>query len=91
MKPQYKWIVIGAFRYALDRRGGIVAEFVKFILDEWENLTEDTQFLIKAELDRCFELEQQAHKLGYSTKWMWSDEDRAEWKKVQSIYKKTGD
>lgn len=70
---------LGAFRYYLGRRSYAVSDFCKLLAQQWTNLPQATQNLIKKELDKEIDRDTTSRKKGHDFHHLGDDCDRAEW------------
>ena len=52
---QDRFLIIGAFRYALGRSTYVTLETAQWLIKHWEQIDENTQVLIRKEIDWALE------------------------------------
>lgn len=79
-------MVIAAFRYCLGRMTYIVGVCADWLVDKWPELPPHSRALIRTELDRAFEQDDEDRATGASFKALGWDCDRREWEKVRALW-----
>ena len=79
-------MVIAAFRYCLGRLTYISGVCADWLVDKWPELPPHSRALIRTELDRAFERDDEARERGDDYKPLGWDCDRAAWEKVRALW-----
>ena len=79
-------MVIAAFRYCCGRQTYIVGACVEWLIDIWPMLSENTQAVIKRDLESEFERDDEARARGESYRPLGADCDRADWERVRKLW-----
>ena len=79
-------MVIAAFRYCLGRLTYISGVCADWLVDKWSELPPHSRALIRTELDRAFERDDEARERGDDYKPLGWDCDRAAWEKVRALW-----
>ena len=79
-------MVISAFRYCLGRMTYISGVCTDWLVDKWPELPPRSRALIRTELDRAFEQDDEDRATGASFKALGWDCDRREWEKVRALW-----
>jgi hypothetical protein len=81
---------LGSLRYYIGRRTAGVSDFTSLLIQEWGNLPTETQDLIKRDLEREFDKDDQDRELFPqigSKIWRLGDDcDRSQWEKVRKLW-----
>lgn len=81
-------LVFWSFRYFLGRRSYAVSDFANRLSITFHLLDSKTQKLIKIELDKAFEEDDEARALKMDYRILGDDCDREAWLKVKRAYEK---
>ena len=79
-------MVLAAFRYCLGRMTYISGVCADWLADKWPELPPHSRALIRTELDRAFERDDEDRATGASLKALGWDCDRKEWEKVRALW-----
>ena len=79
-------MAIAAFRYCLGRMTYISGVCADWLVDKWPELPPHSRALIRTELDRAFERDDEDRATGASLKALGWDCDRKEWEKVRALW-----
>ena len=79
-------MVLAAFRYCLGRMTYISGVCADWLVDKWPELPPRSRALIRTELDRAFERDDEDRATGASLKALGWDCDRREWEKVRALW-----
>ena len=81
---------LGSLRYYIGRRTAGVSDFTSLLIQEWPNLSKETQDFIKRDLEREFYKDDQDRELFPqigSKIWRLGDDcDRSQWEKVRRLW-----
>jgi len=76
------FVVLSAFRYALGRSTYIVEDTVIWLMENWYDISEETQALIWKELKKAFEEDTEHRRFPGGNHPLGMDMDRAQWAKL---------
>ena len=79
-------MAIAACRYCLGRMTYIAGVCADWLVDKWPVLPPHSRALIRTELDRAFERDDEDRATGASLKALGWDCDRKEWEKVRALW-----
>ena len=79
-------MVIAAFRYCLGRMTYIAGVCADWLVDKWPELPPHSRALIRTELERAFEQDDEDRATGASFKALGWDCDRESWEKVRALW-----
>ena len=79
-------MAIAACRYCLGRMTYIAGVCADWLVDKWPELPPHSRALIRTELDRAFERDDEDRATGASFKALGWDCDRREWEKVRALW-----
>lgn len=76
------FVVLSAFRYALGRSTYIVQDTVVWLMENWYDIPEATRSIIKKELGKAFNEDNERRRLGVRHYSLGMSMDREEWGKL---------
>lgn len=79
-------MVIAAFRYCLGRMTYIFGDCASWLIKIWPFLSEQTQNIIKRDLEEAFTRDDEDREAGRDYKALGHDCDRAEWARVRKLW-----
>lgn len=79
-------MAVCAFRYACGSRTYIVGVCADWIIDQWAAFPDNVRTLIKRDLEREFERDDEARARGDDYKPLGMDFDRKEWERVRALW-----
>ena len=79
-------MVIAAVRYCLGRRSYIVGDCADWLIEQWPNFSDKTQFIVKRDIEEAFEGDDRAREDMCDYKPLGMDMDRAEWERVRKLW-----
>jgi hypothetical protein len=78
-------MAIAAFRYCLGRMTYIVGDCADWLIEQWPNIGEKTQQIIRRELDAEFQKDDDQRDSGSEYRALGHDCDRAQWERVRAF------
>ncbi len=82
-------MVIAATRYCLGRMTYIVGECASWLIKTWPLLSQQTQNIIKRDIEEAFARDDEDREAGRDYKALGWDCDRAEWARVRKLWSET--
>lgn len=79
-------MVIAATRYCLGRMTYIVGDCASWLIKTWPLLSQQTQNIIKRDLEEAFTRDDEDREAGRDYKALGHDCDRAEWSRVRKLW-----
>lgn len=80
-------MVISAFRYCLGRQTYVVRACANWLIDIWPLLTEQTQGVIRRDLEEEFQRDDEARARDEKHKPLGWDCDRKDWERVRALWR----
>jgi len=79
-------MAIAAVRYCLGRQTYIVGDCADWLIDQWENISQQARTIIKRDIEEEFERDDEARDRGDKHKPLGANCDRQEWERVRKLW-----
>lgn len=82
-------MALAAVRYCLGRQTYIVGDCADWLRQVWDELSPNMRAVIQRDVEREFQLDDEARAAGKEYKPLGMDMDRAQWERVRKLWSKT--